>query len=196
MTAHFIFAATTAALRQVLHQAQVQGLPSGMAPCAVAALPPDRIEEGDVPVLSLALLRAGRDLALDNRTLPGGERPGGERPGDGRRVERRHFLLRYLLSLRGGRALDAELILGCIEHFVLHQAPVMTAQIERALMDDGAERPDIAAALREHRIGSRLQSIRLGLDELALAEETALWRALRQPLRPGLIVTASVAALS
>lgn len=186
MSAHLIPVAATIVLQQELHQAQARFLPAGIPACPVVPLPPDRIEAGDAPVLGLALLRIRRDPAFRHRELPRGGPPG---------QASLHLLLHYMVSLRGGQALEAELVLGCVQRQVQDQAMIMSDQIAAALADGGG-RPDIAEALRQADMAAALLPIRLALEVPAASEEAVLWQALRQPLRPALFLTAAVAALA
>lgn len=186
-------AAVTAVLKDLLDNALVDGsLNSALGTTVtVTALPPDRLDPEDGPLLNLYLYRVSPNSGWRNAVLPA-------RGGDGTRLadEPLALDLHYLLTASGTQDFEAEILLGYAMQ-QLHERPVLTREAIRTTLAapspvEGTLLPPAAGALAAADLADQVERIKITPELMGIEEVSKLWSAFQTPYRPSVAYQASV----
>ncbi|PYK48691.1 MAG: DUF4255 domain-containing protein [Verrucomicrobia bacterium] len=153
----------------------------------VSAEPPDRIDNGasSPDRINLFLFQATENQGWRNVALPS-RNPTGDRISNPPLA----LDLSYLLTAYGSGPLHAEALLG-LAMFVLHEMPVLTRDVIRAVTVTPAQ-PPLLAGLQASQLADQIEQIKVAPQVMSVEEISKIWSALQSQYRPTAVYKASV----
>ncbi len=182
MSGALAVAAVSAVLKDLLdNRVAKPDIASSVGDVTVTALPPDRITVGadERSQLNLFLYRVTPRATLTRVD------PASSNGANGQSSRPLSLDLHYLLAAYGQQDFHAEVLLGCGIQ-VLHQTPVLTAEVLRTSLATSSNRggSGTKAALAASGIAERTEQITVVPEFLSTDETSRLWSALQARYRP------------